>query len=67
MVNNVFAHFRGSFCNAGMAFRFEYFGGVNITLAFGSGRKRILLVKTDFIEYTGAGKMLEDKIIPDSK
>lgn len=56
------AYSRGSFCNVGIAFLFEYIGSLNETLAFDFGRKRILLDKTDFIEYTGNVEIFEAKI-----
>lgn len=37
------------FCNVGIAFLFDYFGGLNETLAFDFGRKRILLGKSGFL------------------
>ena len=56
------AYSRGSFCNVGIAFLFEYFGGLNETLAFDFGRKRILSGKTDFIEYTGDDEIFETQV-----
>lgn len=56
------AYSRGSFCNVGIAFLFEYFGGLNETLAFDYGRKRILLGNADFIEYTGDDEIFETQV-----
>lgn len=53
---------RGSFCNVGIAFLFEYFGGLNEILAFDFGRKRILLGKREFIEYVDDDEIFEAQI-----
>lgn len=56
------AYSRGSFCNVGIAFLFEYFGGLNETLAFDYGRERILVNNIQFVEYNGDDEIFEKQI-----
>lgn len=56
------AYSRGSFCNVGISFLFEYFGGLNETLAFDYGRKRITINNTQFVEYNNDDEIFEKQI-----
>lgn len=53
---------RGTYCNVGTAFLFEYFGELNKTLAFDFGTRRISSGKSEFIEYTGDDKAFEAQL-----
>lgn len=56
------AYSRGTFCNVGIAFLFEYFGGLNETLAFDYGLERILVNNIQFVEYNGDDEIFEKQI-----
>ncbi len=56
------AYSRGSFCNVGIAFLFEYFGGLNETLGFDYGCKRITINNTQFVEYNNDDEIFEKQI-----
>lgn len=54
---------KGTYCNVGIAFLFEYFGELNKTLAFSFGTKRISSGKSEFIEYTGDDNAFEAQLL----
>lgn len=53
------AYSKGTFCNVGISFLFEYYGQLNECLAFHYGWKRISSGKSEFIEYTGDDEQFE--------
>lgn len=54
---------KGTYCNVGIAFLFEYFDELNKTLAFDFGTRRISSGKSEFIEYTGDDKAFEAQLL----
>lgn len=56
------AYSRGSFCNVGIAFLFEYFGDLNETFGFDYGHKRITINNTQFVEYNNDDEIFEKQI-----
>lgn len=58
------AYSKGTFCNVGISFLFEYYGQLNECLAFDYGWKRIASGKSKFIEYTGDDEQFETQLFP---
>lgn len=56
------AYSRGSFCNVGISFLFEYFGALNETLAFDYGHKRITINDAQFVEFNNDDEIFEKQI-----